>query len=149
MLKPIILEPYTSEAVAPGVVRAWSADRRLVRYTVDDMKRPTVIAWTDSVKALGLAWPSGQPLRILYDILSVGNLQMASFVGKQLSDINEQPLSLSKIFAALVLPSAMLAGAAHVVSLGFSLSLKSRVPIHIESFSDGDKALHWLVSQPD
>ena len=149
MHNPIVLEPYTAEDIAPGVVRAWSADRRLVRYTVDDVKRPTAIAWTDSVKALGLAWPSGQPMRVLYVIRTVGNLQMASFVGTRLSDINEQPVTASKIIVALVMPSAMLAGAARVIGMGFSLSVKSRIPFQIEAFSDVDPALFWLVSQPD
>ena len=149
MLNPIILEPFSTEPIAPGVVRAWSADRRLVRYRIDDFKRPTVVAWTDSVKALGRAWPSGQPLRILYEVINIGNLQMASYVGKQLSDINEQPIGASKIIAAFVLPTAMLAGAARVISMGFSLSVKSNVPIQIESFSDREKAMQWLVTQPD
>jgi hypothetical protein len=149
MTTPIILEPYSTETIAPGVIRNWSADRRLALYTLNDIKRPTIDTWVDSVKTMALAWPSGEPIRICYETLTVGNPQMATYIGTRMREINDLPFTASKVYAAFAFPNPILVGVARVIGMSFTLGTPNRVPVITEAFSDRDKAIQWLITQPD
>lgn len=145
----IILKPLEIETIAPSVIRSWSADRRLVIYTVEDEKRPTLDAWLASVESLSMGWPQGQTMRLCYEFIVGANFQAARYVMTRFTEITAQPHPASKIYTAFVLPNMFLVGALRILSSTFMLNVNAEFLIKTESFSQRQKALDWLMAQPD
>lgn len=68
----ILVNSFTVEYVASGVINERSSDGLLTSFTVDNSNPKTIDAWLESAKSTILNWPPQQPCYSLHDIRKTG-----------------------------------------------------------------------------
>ena len=149
-LSPITLEPYTTEIITPGVTRAWSADKRLMMFTIDNASRPLIDAALDSGMTAIEHWPTDHAVRVMYQVLHLASPRQLRYVSDRIgASMRRTDLSVARLYMAGVMPSMLVVGAARVMSAVNLLNAKRDLHIKVELFTERDNALAWILSQPD
>ena len=74
------------EQIAQNLFREWAFDRQIVIYTVRDISRDTIDAWSRLILDTIEAWPVGQPFLALFD-LSFPEASLTPYVRDRLGEV--------------------------------------------------------------
>jgi hypothetical protein len=144
----LLLEPFTTEILAPGLTREWSADRQLLIYTAKNNQIATLTIWLDSVKYTIQHWEHSSTCFLMHHVTKFGPVQSVQYLQSRLPEIDQAAPPNVKAWVAVVLPGGMLIDIAKLIVMTIPRSRNTRNTI-VEIFSSREKALDWLCQQAE
>lgn len=142
------LNPIRARRISPNIVEEWSADGRLIIFSVGDGERPTVDTWAEAVRTVIRDWPSDQVCLLLHDLHKCGYLAFDAHMQRKLLELHDFELSVNR-HTALVMPGEFTADLVRLFVKVQELSAARRYPIQWEIFLTRSKALTWLQQVAD
>jgi hypothetical protein len=126
------------EQIAPNLFREWAYDRRIVIYTVRDMSRGTIDAWSRLILDTIEAWPTGQPFLAVFD-LNFPEASLTPYIRDRLGEVMDSQHDLNGR-TALVMRKGFLVSLAQIY-------LRNRKPGKRERriFFSREEGLAWLA----
>ncbi len=129
------------EQLSPGLTREWLCDRRIVVYTVTDVRRESVDAWVDTFKTDTMNWPANQPMLVIHDFTAPGAVA-SPYARARAQEIVEVCPEV-KGRAALVLSPSVFNSLIHL----FLNRQNASTPRVRKTFMSREQALAWLLSE--
>ena len=136
----ILVNPFTVEYIAPGVINERSVDGLLTIFTVDNGNPKTIDAWLDYAQSTLVNWPSQQPCYMLHDIrktkLRTFNTQLGLRL-RSLFTLHQE----SAFSVAIVIPDEFADEADPLTDGPSELGL----PYELQLFLTRNEAIAWLL----
>lgn len=140
----ILAHPLSIEYVASGVIREWSADRRLCIFNVHNGYQETINAWVKDARTVIERWEDSIPCLMLHDF------QRALGFNKYFRECFESLFTFRpelKRHVAVITPDDPAADVIRSVIDTRQASVDKDYCVHWEVFTARKQALSWLLYQ--